>query len=212
MKYGPHVASVVGCAATVALIVTLAWLGVRPAAPTEANILAEVPDAAPGFPPSMVLTSDPVKIFRKAFWRSPAANDHVLHAERREWTGEDGTGKWQWFLVVQPSPDLRKYLRDDNAFGLVKTKTATPLKDAPAWFAFKPAAVEVLQAPTANLQLVFSEADQLLYATDSGESLRPGAPEVPVVSKSSATSTGRLPLTSPPATPSGDGIRAITRE
>lgn len=30
--------------------------------------------------------------------------------------------KWQWFIVVQPSPELVKYLRDDNAFGLVSVK------------------------------------------------------------------------------------------
>ena len=73
--------------------------------------------------------NDPVKIFQRACWASPTSEDTILHAERREWSDAEGVLKWEWFLVVEPSPALLKRLRDDNVFGLVPvTSGATVCK------------------------------------------------------------------------------------
>jgi hypothetical protein len=179
------------------LVVALVWFGLRAIRQNPATSETPVPSLVAELPASMVIDNDPVKIFQKAFWRSPGSNDTVLHAERREWQDEDGNGKWQWFLVVRPSPDLIKYLRDDNAFGLVPAGSVPTSASAPPWFAIKTTAT-VLQAPAANLRLMFSESDGLLYATDSGQALSRGAPELPPQPSEPSKSTGPLPSTPPP--------------
>ena len=148
------------------------------------------------------MLSDPVKIFRRAFWRSPVPEDRILHAERREWADSDGLKKWQWFIAVEPSPGLLKYLQADNSFGLVALAAKPDFTDPPAWFVFGPAEVDVLAAPRGSLRLIFSKTRNLVYATDSGSGFQPGAPEAPVHSAPPANASGRLPAT-PPPTPSG---------
>ena len=86
--------------------------------------------------PPTTIQNNPVKIFQRAFWASPASDDKILHAERREWKDSDEVQKWQWFLVVEPSPALLKRLRDDNAFALKPAASASPPAEAPAWFVF----------------------------------------------------------------------------
>ena len=120
---------------------------------------------------------DPAEVFQRAFWQPPGAGDHILHAERREWTDPDGLKNWQWFLVVEPSPELVKYLREDNAFGLVAVQQSPAFVDAPAWFTFQPGEVDVLHAPHGNLHLFFNKTKRLLLATSSGTGFRPGAPQ-----------------------------------
>ena len=146
------------------------------------------------------IQNDPVKIFQRAFWATPTSEDKILHAERREWSGPDGVEKWQWFLVVEPSPALLKRLRDDNAFGLIPAPSAIDTVNAPNWFQFKREEVSVLKSPQAKLQLIFSKDNRTLYATDSGLGFRPGAPEqIPKTPpSSSAPGSGRLPITPPP--------------
>lgn len=180
-------------------LAALASLGCRREEGGKVAEQTEVPAALPESPPRTV-TSDPVKIFQKAFWRSPNASDEILHGERREWMGEDGLEKWQWFLVVKPSPELVKYLRDDNAFGLVRADAMPAINEAPAWFAFKSSDMEILKAPTSNLRLIFSKTGNHLFATDSGNGFRPGAPEREKEIHGSPSSSGRLP-TSPPPNP-----------
>ena len=152
--------------------------------------------------PPTSIQNDPVKIFQRAFWASPTSEDKILRAERREWSGPDGVEKWQWFLVVEPSPALLKRLRDDNAFGLIPAHSAIDIVNAPNWFQFKREEVSVLKSPQAKLQLIFSKDNRTLYATDSGLGFRPGAPEqIPKTPpSSSAPSSGRLPIT-PPSRP-----------
>jgi hypothetical protein len=116
--------------------------------------------------------------------------------------------KWQWFLVVEPAPALVKHLREDNAFSLVPATTVSAIPEAPAWFAFKPGDVEILQGPNGNMRLFFSKTKRLLHATGSGGGFHPGATESakPAEPPPAATgrhgppraATGRLPLTSPP--------------
>src|SRR6187397_2142386 len=90
---------------------SLAWLGYRSTGLPSTKGESKPPAAIPEEPQTrrVVVLTDPLKIFQKAFWRSPNANDQILHAERREWPGEDGVGKWKWFIVLQPSPELGKY-------------------------------------------------------------------------------------------------------
>lgn len=52
------------------------------------------PDVPSDTSPTTTL-SDPVAVFQRAFWKRPAADDKILHAERREWSGADGVQKWQ---------------------------------------------------------------------------------------------------------------------
>jgi hypothetical protein len=152
----------------------------------------------PASPPPTATLTDQLKIFRSAFWRSPVAGDEILHAERREWSDQNGLDKWQWFLALRPSPELVKYVRDDNAFGLSETTTPAPVEGAPAWFAFDPDAVEVLRSSSSNLQFIFSGPDNTLYATSDGSAFQRGAAERSRPSPPAISSTGRLPLTPPP--------------
>lgn len=62
--------------------------------------------------------------------------------------------RWQWFLVVEPSSELLTYLRDDNVFGLVPSKTMSPVAEAPSWFTFDPDGVSILQSPHQTLRLM----------------------------------------------------------
>lgn len=143
-------------------------------------------------------STDPTEIFQKAFWKRPATDDKILHAERREWSDAAGVRKWQWFLVVEPAPALVKHLREDNAFSLVPAITVSAIKEAPAWFAFDRGDVEILQAPNGNMRLFFSKTKRLVHATGSGGGFQPGIPEAARVAASPPVATGRLPLTPPP--------------
>ena len=188
-------------------IVPLAWLGWRrsaappaPPAPRVQHVDKASTTASKEDPPTQI-ENDPVKIFQRAFWASPTPEDEILHAERREWIDSDNVQKWQWFLVVKPSPALLKRLRDDNAFGLMPAAAANLPSDAPEWFAFNKDEVSVLKSLQAQLQLIFSKDHHTLYATDSGLGFRAGVPEPVRPSPPSSTSRaipGRLPSTHPP--------------
>lgn len=165
----------------------------------------KMPTEAPPPPPSPqspdAVKIDPAEVFRRAFWQLPGDGDKILHAERREWSDSEGVKRWLWFLVVEPSPALVKYLRADNAFGLIQSPSFPAIDNAPDWFAFGAEEVEVLQAPNGNMMLFFHKTQPLLHATSSGTGFRPGVttPTEPF-SRSSGPqkSSGRLPLHSPP--------------
>jgi len=180
-------------------VLLLLWLGWQGRGALRAPQVDQPSPAAAKSDPPTSIQNDPVKIFQRAFWASPTSGDKILHAERREWSGADGLEKWQWFLVVEPSPALLKRLRDDNAFGLMPAPAATATVNAPSWFAFKGDEVSVLKSPQAKLQLIFSKDHHTLYATDSGLGFRPGAPE-PIKPAPQAPAPGRLPTT-PPSRP-----------
>jgi hypothetical protein len=126
-------------------------------------------------PPSAI-TNNAAEIFKRGFWRKPGPEDKILQAERHEWSDAEGLVRWQWFLVVEPSSELLTYLRDDNVFGLVPSKTMSPVAEAPSWFTFDPDGVSILQSPHQTLRLMIDEGDHLLYATDSGRGFARGAP------------------------------------
>jgi hypothetical protein len=179
----------------VPLLAVIGWLA-WPAASDKAE-----PPAAPavtwqGAPPTLTMT-DAEEIFKKAFWRRPASVDEILHAERYEWSDEDGLLRWVWFLVVKASPGLIKYLKDDNAFGLVPASGKVRIGDAPAWFHFDPEEVNTLQAPLGGMCLFFSKSSNALYATASGRGFTKGAPE-PAPAVQGAPAPSRIPSSPPP--------------
>lgn len=180
----------------VPVLAVIGWLA-RPVAMDE-GAPAPVSDAViwQDTPPTVTIT-DAEEIFKKAFWRRPAADDEILHAVRHEWRDEGGLLRWQWFLVVKASPGLVRYLRDENAFGLAPASSPSVTPEAPAWFRFDPAKVVRLQSPQSALQLIFSNHDSTIHATASGRGFTRGTPEpVPVVQ--GAPSPGRIPTTPPP--------------
>lgn len=147
-------------------------------------------------PPTKTVT-DAGEIFKRAFWRRPGDGDEILHAERHEWSDADGLQRWQWFLVVKGSPGLIKYLRDDNAFGLVAANSAPATAEAPAWFQINQEEVVLLQSPQSGMRLMFCKSDNTLYATASGRGFSKGAAEPPARTQG-APAPGRIPTTLPP--------------
>ena len=148
-------------------------------------------------PTPAAVTIEPAELFRRAFWQRPGTGDKILHAERREWTDADGLKRWQWFLVVEPSPELVKYLREDNAFGLVPGSAGSLNPEPPSWFVFKPDEFSIFRSPHSGMRLMFSKTENLLYATDSGQGFTKGAPE-PAKKAAPPSASGRLPTTPPP--------------
>jgi len=179
----------------VPLLAVIGWLAWR-AVDAGRSAADSVPISWKGAPPTLTLT-DGEEIFKKAFWRRPAPADQIQQAERHEWRDADGLERWQWFLVVSASPELIKYLRDDNAFGLVPTSAVPVISEAPAWFRFNPEDFTVLQARHAGMRLMFSKSDNTLYATDSGRGFTKGAPEPPPATQGDQ-SPGRIPSSPPP--------------
>lgn len=180
------------------LLALLGWNLTRSGGVSPATAIAPMAVRTQHSPETTV--RDEAEVFRKAFWKQPTAMDRILHAERREWSDGEGIHKWQWFIALEPSPDLVKYLRDDNAFSLTASASPAAITNAPAWFSFSPGEVEVLQDPGGNMQLFFGKADGLLHATAAGggftKPVKTPSPsprqEVP------ASNPGRLPATPPP--------------
>lgn len=184
----------------VPLLAVSAWLTLR-AGKEEAGLKSSSGPAPPvvtwqGVLPTLTMT-DAEEIFKKAFWRRPAADDEILHAVRHEWSDEAGLLRWQWFLAVKASPGLIQYLRDENAFGLVPSSPMPVMTEAPAWFGYDPEKVVVLQSPQSAMQLIFSTHGNMLHATASGRGFTRGAPE-PTPAVQGAPSPGRTPTTLPP--------------
>jgi hypothetical protein len=140
---------------------------------------------------------DKAAIFQKAFWKRPSTEDHILHAERREWSDHNGLSKWQWFISLKPSPAIVDYLITQNAFSL----TAAPRSggrqhaEAPEWFPAE--APQTFTNSTGTFTLLWDPKANLLHATDRGSGFRPGAPE-PARAITATQPQGRLPLTPPP--------------
>jgi hypothetical protein len=182
----------------VPLLAAIGWLAWRAADAGRPAVVDSAPIVWKGAPPTLTL-NDAEEIFKKAFWRRPSPTDQIQHAERHEWRDADGLERWQWFLVVSASPELIKYLREDNAFGLVPSSSVSANPEAPDWFVFKTEEFSIFRSPQSGLQLMFSKADNTLYATDSGRGFTKGAPEpVKQAAPLSAPAPGRLPTTPPP--------------
>jgi len=148
------------------------------------------------------VSTDAGEVFRRAFWQRPGEDDRILHAERREWAGEDGLRQWQWFIVVDASPGLLKRLRDDNVFGLRAESAPPEISHPPDWFQIPAAGVEFMGSATGNFHLILDPKGRRIHATDSGTGFRPGAPEAAVDSPAPDAGRpsvhGRLPDSMPP--------------
>ena len=129
--------------------------------------------AAPA-PNQLIRVEDATQVFQRAFWRRPGAGDRVLHGVRREWTDAGAAvKKWQWYVAVEPSPEFRRWLLEDNPFELAPASPGTPLPamaDPPDWF---PAAEALLTLPRyrnlgGNFFVFHDAAANRIYATDHG--------------------------------------------
>ena len=141
-------------------LAVLSWLGWRQLGPGKSQSSKQVP-AIPwvGAPPDRVVM-DPKLVFQRAFWRSPVAGDEIVHAERYEWHDAGGVTKWRWFMEIKPSPELIRYLRDENAFGLIRTSSVVLTDEKPAWFDFKSTEAVVMKSAQTKLQLIFMAAEK----------------------------------------------------
>ena len=143
--------------------------------------LPAAPNPSAPTPPALATTTTtpafaPEDVFRRAFWRQPTKADQILHAERRE-TPDHAPGeiaRWQWFVVVKPSPELLQTLRNPETFGLLPTRTprlANSAEPAPAWFPDLATARggELRQIPSGGLTTYYVATTNTLYATDTGQ-------------------------------------------
>ena len=80
--------------------------GASPAAPSADVVTAEIEWVSEA-PASIENVGE--EVFKRAFWRRPSAEDRILQAERHEWHDAEGVSRWQWFLIVDPSPALLQY-------------------------------------------------------------------------------------------------------
>lgn len=147
--------------------------------------------------PDLTVT-DPAEVFKKAFWKRPLPADRILHAERREWIDEDAVSRWEWYIEVEPSPEIVRYLRDENAFRLKKADSIEIPPDAPAWFNREIEGGQILTSNSKSMQLIFTPGK--LIAFGSGGGFHPGAgesnaSEVAVI----PSETGRLSSNPPPS-------------
>lgn len=122
-------------------------------------------------------THDGEEIFQRAFWRRPGPDDRILHAERREWTDDEGVKKWQWFIKVHASARLITFLREENPFGMTRSVSPPVIPDPPSWFAPRYDDSETMVSRQSEMMMSFSRDGQHLFAADRGHGFRPGAPE-----------------------------------
>ncbi|MDQ8188436.1 hypothetical protein [Pelagicoccus sp. SDUM812002] len=119
--------------------------------------------------PQAVVITDPATVYQKAFWRHPKSDDKIVHAERREWLDTNGSVmKWQWFLIIEPSPQTRAWL-DTNPFLLTpssdREEHTIPLAP-PEWFDSRKA--PKFRSHNASLSHAFTSDGNRLFATDTG--------------------------------------------
>jgi hypothetical protein len=189
--------------AVIALTLVLAAFGWWMASPPKDQSDQSAPtDHQQGPPPTTTLT-DATEVFQKAFWKRPAEQDHILHAERREWADADGLKKWQWFIEVEPSPELVNHLITANAFSLRPARSGwrEPTAGTPGWFSRPSAEHQILEDSSGTFILIHDAKTNRILATDSGGGFHPGGAPRPANVPSPSVATGRLPLTSPPNPP-----------
>lgn len=160
----------------------------KPATPVE----------EPGPAPD-VTTVDPTEVFQRAFWKRPTAEDRILHAERREWAEDGQVTRWQWFLEVEPSPALVRYLRDENAFRMTKQQEAKVPAHAPAWFTRDTEGMQIMASQDGIMQVIFTAGDAKLYAIAGGGGFRSAEPEKLPDAPAGAPNKNRLPDSPPPS-------------
>jgi hypothetical protein len=176
--------------ATILLLALGAWLAFRAMRP------APLPETAPG--ESLEKSFPPELVFRRAFWRRPAPEDRILHADRREWSDSGGVTRWQAFLAVEPGPALREWLAT-NPFSLAAVPSPSrDIPNPPAWFPKKTGGFTIQQSPIGNMLLLTAPGGSPVYFTDHGQGFtRPAATNAPPPA-SSPVPQNRLPNAPPP--------------
>jgi hypothetical protein len=194
------------------IVMTAALVGCRrseKAADTVDHSASQKSDPVQSVPATLAegtlsTTMPPEEVFKRALWRRPAPDDTILHAERREWTKDaaQGIARWEWFLMVQPGPALKSWLREQNPFSVhpVGNADAPEIKGAPPWFPADNSEYIVHAGGTAgNVMFLWSRQGNTLFATASGTGFAPGAPEPATPDPvPPAVTQGRLPQTPPP--------------
>ena len=112
-----------------------------------------------------------------AFWRNPATEDTIRQAERRQWSGESGVQRWDWFIGVDASESLSTYLLEQNPFQLTATAEPQTFSEVPAWFPVTSAGFTIDQSLNGEMTILFNSATRQLYAKSNGHGFKPGAPE-----------------------------------
>jgi hypothetical protein len=115
----------------------------------------------------LITKTDSTWVFQKAFWRRPTSADKIFHAERREWSTEDGVKKWQWFIDLQPSPQLLEWL-ETNPFSMAKSASLGNFEKPPKWFPRSSSNFQIQQNAAGSFVIMLSPDKKHLYATDSG--------------------------------------------
>lgn len=145
------------------------------------------------------------QVFRRAFWRNPGAADRILQAVRREWSDEHGVQRWDWYLAVDPSPELCAYLLEQNPFQLTPRTQAFALERVPDWFPQSTESWTSYQSVGAEMLILHDPDRQRLYAMGQGYGFTRATPE-PAAStalegprtNAPTAFSGRLPNASPP--------------
>ena len=156
--------------------------------------------AAKSLPPPTSTNTNVTEVFQRAFWKRPTENDKILHAERREWADGDGVDRWQWFIAVDPSVELARYLNEQNPFSMSAPKDVVvlPAEQVPEWFPKSADGFTVQQTADRQMIFLFELDSGRLFAASQGRGFAKAA-EVPVATpKTSAQAQGRLPTTPPP--------------
>ena len=112
------------------------------------------------------------EVFRRALWRRPQEGDVIQNAERREWSDAEGVTRWEWFLVVTPSPALDEWLKT-NPFSLQKVERPREggpgsSERAPDWFPKEFPGKDVFQSNVGNFLLVRDAENGRIFLADSG--------------------------------------------
>ena len=180
-------------------LAALGYFWIAPAPRQETSAVVAVTAPPPEQPPEEKITlhtnEDATEVFRRAFWRDPTAEDHILHAERHEWAGkENGVRRWQWFIAVQPGPALVAWLRESNPFNLLKVDRVRSFEGfgpTPGWFPTPGdlAGCEIQQSAGKGMTIIFNAEKNLIYATDDGSGF---AAVQALASASPATSDGAV--------------------
>jgi hypothetical protein len=125
-------------------------------------------------PGSVQTNLDPAFIFGRAFWRKPGKGDGIIAAEARTWLDQAArVERWQWFIAVSPSPELRHWLFEENPFELVAAGANSGKRsweDAPAWFPTSSQLIEFAEfrAHGSFLALFVDPKTGNIFASDRG--------------------------------------------
>lgn len=122
---------------------------------------------------TLAVEPDKTQVFQRAFWRRPGSGDRILHAERKEWSDATGVQKWQWFIVVDPSPEFRRWLIEDNPFELAALASGgeeVAVENAPKWFPGLDARAALAQYRNRGGRMIvlLDRKSGRIFATDGG--------------------------------------------